>query len=111
MKFYDKVLSLCYQNGIAITTLAEKIGYQRSAAMAWKKMKKMPRPETVKKVADYFGVSVTSLMQDDKPQIVIPDGVTEWTADEIMLIEAYRKMTTEQKNILLGFSELLLKQG
>lgn len=56
--FYDKVVSLCNQRGIAITTLALNIGFSRSAPTNWK-FNAAPRPSTVKKVADYFGVPVS----------------------------------------------------
>ena len=35
--FYEKVAMLCYKNGIAITTLADKLGFSKSIVTNWKK--------------------------------------------------------------------------
>ena len=35
--FYEKVAMLCYKNGIAITTLADKLGFSKSVVTNWKK--------------------------------------------------------------------------
>lgn len=35
--FYKKVAILCYKNGIAMTTLADKLGFSKSVVTNWKK--------------------------------------------------------------------------
>lgn len=59
--FYENVKHLCAERGIAITTLALKLGFSRSAPNAWRNMTNPPRAATVKKVAEYFKVSPESL--------------------------------------------------
>ena len=64
MTFYDRVNELCRKRGISITALALALGFSKGTPSNWKTMTKPPRAENVKKVAEYFGVTVASLMGD-----------------------------------------------
>ena len=59
MDFYDRVNALCRDRGISITALAIDIGFSKGTPSNWKRMINPPRAETVKKIADYFGVPVS----------------------------------------------------
>lgn len=59
MTFFDKLNQLCMQRGESVTSVAISLGYSRSISTTWKNTKGMPRPSTVKKLADYFGVPVS----------------------------------------------------
>ncbi len=61
MTFYEKVKSLCEQQGISVTKLVSDLGLSKSAGTTWKTLKGFPRPGTIKKVADYFGLSIDEL--------------------------------------------------
>lgn len=63
--FYKKVSDLCNQNGIAVTTLAVNLGLSKSVVTNWKKTDATPRPSTVKKIADYFGVGIEYFYEGD----------------------------------------------
>ncbi len=58
MSFYSKVSEICSQNGISVTALALALGFSKGTPTNWKS-NAAPRPSTVKKVADYFGVPVS----------------------------------------------------
>lgn len=64
MTFYDRVNELCRERGISITALALALGFSKGTPTNWKTMTKPPRAENVKKIAEYFGVTVSSLMRD-----------------------------------------------
>lgn len=64
MSFYEKVCKLCRWGGVTPTALSIKLGMSRSAPTAWKNGK-VPRPDTIKKIADYFGVDVSYFYDDD----------------------------------------------
>lgn len=66
MSFYDKVNQLCRSRGISITALAVELGFSKGTPTNWKSMKRPPRAENVKKLADYFEVPV-SYFSDDVP--------------------------------------------
>lgn len=64
MTFYEKVKNLCEIKGISITSLAMELGFSKSAPTTWKNSDNLPRAATVKKVADYFGLTVSELKID-----------------------------------------------
>lgn len=53
---YLRVCEMCSQRGITILTLENKLGFGRSTIRKWEKS--VPTVVKLKKVADYFGVSV-----------------------------------------------------
>lgn len=61
MTFYQKLETLCKERGITVTSLATELGFSSSAGTTWKKLKEMPRNSTLKKIADYFDISVNEL--------------------------------------------------
>lgn len=61
MEFYDRVNELCRERGMSITALAIALGFSKGTPSNWKTMTKPPRAENVKKIAEYFGVPVSSL--------------------------------------------------
>lgn len=63
--FYKRVSDLCAKNGIAMTTLAVNLGLSKSVVTNWKKTGAEPRPSTVKKIADYFGVGIEYFYESD----------------------------------------------
>ena len=66
MLFYDKINELCSKRGISITALAIELGLSKGTPTNWKKMTKPPRANTLKAIADYFGVTVEYLMSDEE---------------------------------------------
>ena len=63
MLFIQKLESLCKDNGISITKLAETLGYSSSAGNTWRRSKGLPRNGTLKKMADYFGITMEELLE------------------------------------------------
>lgn len=61
MTFYERVKGLCEQQGISVTKLICDLGFSKSAGTTWKASSNMPRPSTIKKVADYFGMTIDEL--------------------------------------------------
>lgn len=61
MTFYEKVKSLCEVRGISISSLALELGFSKSTTTNWKNSENLPRAATVKKVADFFGITVGDL--------------------------------------------------
>lgn len=59
MDFYTKLIELCKQKGVSRSKMADDIGISRSAPQGWAEKGAVPRFETIKKIADYFGVPVS----------------------------------------------------
>ena len=60
--FYENFRLLCAQHGESITSLCRKIGIAKSSTTRWKKIGASPDTATIKKIADYFGVSINDLI-------------------------------------------------
>lgn len=67
--FYDTVQDLCKENKTTITRMAKDIGLSNAAAASWRKGS-IPKLGTVRKIADYFGVSMESLLEQNTPMSI-----------------------------------------
>lgn len=66
MSLYDRIDMLCKANGTKITVLERELGFGRGSIGKLKNGKtKAMSSDRVKKVAEYFGVTVDSLTDDD----------------------------------------------
>lgn len=65
--FYYNFLSLCNNAGKSPSAAAEEMGFQRSVVTRWSKGT-APRQATLQKIADYFGVPVSSLASDEQKE-------------------------------------------
>lgn len=61
--FYNNVRELCIKHNTNITQLAKDLGISTALPTAWKNGS-LPRISTVKKIADYFGVTSEYLLRD-----------------------------------------------
>lgn len=62
--FYDTFLQLCNLRNIAPTAAAVEIGFQKSVVTRWKNGM-TPRDANLRKIADYFNVSVDYLLGNE----------------------------------------------
>ena len=60
----DKIKGLCKENGMSVSQLEQALGFGNKAIYKWDEQ--MPSIDRVKKVADYFGVTVDFLIADEK---------------------------------------------
>lgn len=76
--FYENYLRLCNERSISPSAAAIDMGLTKAANTKWA-AGKTPRDATLRKIADYFGVSVEYLMgeTDDRGQKNSPGQVTE----------------------------------
>ena len=59
--FWEKYELLCKRNGKSPNTVGKEIGVS-SGSISWWKKGKVPHAPTLRKIADYFGVSVEYLL-------------------------------------------------
>lgn len=59
---FQNVLDLCEKKDISIARLEKECGLGNATIKAWKDLRDAPRFSTIKKVADYFGVTIDELM-------------------------------------------------
>lgn len=60
MNYFDRLKSLCDEQGISINDLEERLGIGRNSLYSWKK--NIPKGSNLIKVADYFDVSTDYLL-------------------------------------------------
>lgn len=60
---YKNVLKLCEERGISVSALEKTLGLGNATIRGWKESS--PRVNTVKTVADYFGVTVDELLKEE----------------------------------------------
>lgn len=79
---YDRIKSLCDENGIAVTALETRLGYGRGYIGKMRHTKKIPS-DRIKEIADYFGVSVEYLMTGEASEGYYINPETAQAAQEI----------------------------
>lgn len=101
--FYDLYNFLCKQAQKKPYTVAKEIGLTNSNVAQWKKGS-TPRPEVIKKIADYFGVSVEFLLeQKEKPSA---DG-EELTPEEKELYEILDSCGPDMVKAILEVAKII----
>ena len=60
--YYETFVKLCAMKGVKPATVSRETGISTATLTSWKQGKYTPKPEKLKKIADYFGVSVDYLM-------------------------------------------------
>lgn len=66
--FYDVFERLCHEKGVKPSRAADEIGISRATVTNWKKNGYSPRENVMRKVADYFDISVDSLLNTPETQ-------------------------------------------
>ena len=64
--FWENLNKLCKDRGIYPNTVAAALGLSVATASKWKNGSQ-PRDVTLQKIAEYFGVSVSELIEEKKP--------------------------------------------
>lgn len=66
--FWENYLQLCNKVGKSANAVAAEIGFKSSGTVKGWKDGKIPYERNLKKIADYFGVTVDDLIGDDSAQ-------------------------------------------
>ena len=80
--FYEIVNNLCKARKISITRMAEEIGLSNAAPTSWKQGS-TPKLSTLKKISDYFNVSVEYLLGNEQKKAPTVFGEREFSIKEI----------------------------
>lgn len=108
--FYDTFSSLCKKIGKSPSKVALECDISKSAVSTWKSGRSNPQTEQLKKIADYFNVSVDYLLtgeeaeQKNKPSAQ-GEGLTE---ERIKLNKKLTALSQENVNVVLEHVEFLL---
>ena len=106
--FYDRFVALCKEQGIAQSKAVQIIGLNRSAITKWK-TGSTPNGETVKKLADLFGVTADYLLGNEKENDTAPY-IEDDSEEFIILNRAAKKMTPENRKKLLEMIKIMFAE-
>lgn len=103
MTTYEKIKELCEKEGFAISSLCSKIpnlSVNKASISGWKNGSK-PRPDKLKAIADYFGVSVDYFSDDyddSAPTCTNSHQTVPMDEDEADILRIYRKLSRKSKH-------------
>lgn len=109
--FWEKFLSLCSEKGVSPNGVCAELGLSNATATKWKNGA-VPRNTTLRKIADYFDVSVSYLLGvvDDPDPIALIDPSKKEPPMLERLNEMIQNMTKEELEDLEKFVEFLLSK-
>lgn len=112
MGIYDRIKELCKRNKITVSKLEEDLGF-KGLVSKWNKHK--PSYENIKKVADYFNVSVEYLLgekQKETPSLL--EGANKNTLEFFKELEKLglfsENMTKEEQEYLINIIKVAMKK-
>lgn len=123
--FWDNFVTLCNQKGKSPNGACAELGFSANTATKWKKGS-VPRDTTLRKIADYFGVSVSYLIGvvDDPDPIALIDPskkdppllpVIEEASRQVEALAALGglvdQLTEEQVEELRRYAEFLIEKN
>lgn len=109
--FWKRFVALCNDKGISPNGVCSELGLSNATATKWKNGS-APRATTVRKIADYFGVSASYLLgeADDPDPVALVDPskkeppILEWltklddmTVDELAEVEQFVDFVLSRK--------------
>ena len=110
MNLYDRILMLCDERNISVRSLERSCGMSHGVVRRWNE--RMPSADRVKRVADYFGVTVTFLLGFDREAeyYIEPEvsRITQDMKDRPILKEAFdalRNLSDTDIELLLNMIE------
>ena len=102
---YDIFMQLLQNKGLTPYEISKQTGVSQATLSEWKLGKSTPRPKTLKKLADYLGVSVSYLKGE--PEIEkTPD--TEVSEARQQAIRLYESLNAEGKAAADKYLQFLL---
>ena len=102
--FWEKFVSLCAEKGISPNGACAELGLSNATATKWKNGA-IPRNTTLKKVADYFGVSTSYLLgtTDEPSEVLSAQVISNLAASMQQVVDELDK----KKKPVLGLNPIL----
>jgi len=107
--FYDLFAELCNSKGVRPSRACIDMGLSRSLAAKWKSTGENPRADVLPKIAEYFNVSVSYLLGEEKEKPTLSgeqisearkkviDGLEDMTDEELLLLAARIKAIKDSR--------------
>lgn len=107
--FYERYEKLCIEKGVSPSRAAQDIGLSNAAASGWADGSK-PRQITVRKIAEYFNVTVDYLNGKEEKET---PAAQEGNGDDpvtMELLSMVNNATDDERQVMLEMLRLLKKQ-
>lgn len=98
--FWEKFSRLCQERGKTPTTVVLDLGLSKSSVTYWKQGK-APHPATLAKIAEYFGVGIGALLEDQGDTNIV--SVTPEEKNLFNLIKALTEDEVKQVSDYIDF--------
>ena len=96
--FWERYLDLCNSVNKAPSAVALELGFSNAASSGWKNGS-MPRQSALKKIADYFGVTVNYLLYGEE-KTAAPEG-SGLSEKDVKLLAWFRSLPPETQKAIL----------
>ena len=93
---YEIYCKLKEEKGVKDADVARETDITKSTFTDWKNGRSVPGSEKMKKIAEYFGVTVDYILTGEKPEIPI------FEPEHLELIELYSKLKEGQKSAVIN---------
>jgi transcriptional regulator with XRE-family HTH domain len=98
--FWNTLVELCNNKGVSPNFVAKELGITSGTVTSWKKGG-IPRDTTLRKIADYFGVTVDELL-GRKPMEGQDDYIKPMTPEARLLVSGVDRMPEEDRKKALN---------
>lgn len=105
--FYDRFIQLCEQKGVAPSRAAIDAGISKSLVTKWKANAcKDPSPDVLRKLANYFGMTVSDLLDETKTPT--PQGERDILDEvDVAFYGDYKELNESEKEILRDMARVM----
>lgn len=108
--FYETYRQLCQKAGKSDNAVAAEIGLSNSTVTTWRQGA-LPRRPTIKKVADYFGVTVEEMMgYSDIEKKPAPEGGRKRKLRSVARLESTEDISPEMDRNIVDYIDFLLQK-
>lgn len=104
MKNKNNLFILRKNNNLSQSDIATILGVTRQAYSRYERGDREPDQSTLKKLADYFGVSIDYILERESPK-----NETQTTAQEEQFLKAFRQLSKGKQERIIELIEDMLK--
>ena len=98
--FWTQYQALCQKAGKSPNGVAKELGLSSGTVTFWKNGK-IPKSDTLKKIADFFGVTVDYLLGNEEKEKNLPSPAQSLNETEAELVKAFRSAAPETQDAVL----------
>ena len=107
---YEIFEKLLMERGVTAYKVAKATGISTGSMTDWKKGRSAPKVDKLKKIADYFGVSVDYLLGNEPKEKTPAEADVTFDDFTYAMYGEAKELTDEDKNMLLEMARMLKKR-